>query len=390
MIFLGRKRYPVKRSEYARAVGRLLPHRIGQILKELGLTEDAGFRVWINCSQANDVDLKIYFRDDLILVAEILNWSFRSRLSDKRSNNIVSNLLKYDCARLLIYTCLDERSIEYFTEKNIHLIGIGYQLLPKHFYKHFSKLDQVDFREIDSKKTKKDIRLNIQHFLKRTNFCTEELVLIKEDSVAFDGGKQQTLLKFIPRIKKGRKRKRKIKKKRETEECPNRIVIVCNQDGRFYACSYALEEFMFEEIIKNHCRDYPNCEDCELYPCSLESDVEDEIRIILYYGISKFEARKFDGVNIPEGIEPLLWQHKENWIGKCECKPSRILDGIIIERENLNQLSKYEPCKFRCRQLQFNGECKYIRRKKVHEELAQGKLEKYIRKRKRRKRKDTK
>jgi len=381
---LGRKRYPVKRSEYARAVGRLLPHRIGQILKELGLTEDAGFRVWINCSQANDVDLKIYFRDDLILVAEILNWSIYSRLSDKRSNNIVSNLLKYDCARLLIYTCLDDKSIEYFTEKNIHLIEIGYQLLPKHFYKHFSKLDQVDFREIDSKKTKKEIGLKMQCFLERTIFCTEELVLIKEDSVALDGGKQQILLKFMPLIKKGHKKKRK----REAEECRGRIVIVCNQDGTFYACSYALEQFLFEEIIKYFCTDYPNCEDCKEYFCSLDDYVKDEVRIILYDGISKLEAHEFYGVTIPEDIKPLLWQHKENWIGKCECKPSRILDGIIIEREALNQLSEYEPCKFACRELQHKGECEYIRRKKVHEELAQRKLEKYIKKR--RKRKETK
>ena len=113
----------------------------------------------------------------------------------------------------------------------------------------------------------------------------------------------------------------------------------------------------------------------------LENDVVDEIRIILYDGISKLEAQEVYGVNIPEDIKPLLWRHKENWIGKCECKPLRTLDGEIIEREYLNELSKYEPCKFRCRELQHKGECEYIREKKLHEELAQRKLEKYIRKR---------
>ena len=74
------KRYPIKRTSYTQSVGKLLPHGIGQIFQELG------FKTWINSGQTNGVDLKVYDnQDNLLLVAEILNWSIGSLLSEKRT-----------------------------------------------------------------------------------------------------------------------------------------------------------------------------------------------------------------------------------------------------------------------------------------------------------------
>jgi len=177
VLLLIRRRYPIKKSEYARAVGRLLPHRIAQILEELGLTENVGFEVRVNCSQANDVDLKIFYRGNVILVAEILNWSPRSRLSNKRKNSITKNLLKYNCVRLLIYTVLDGHSIEYFTKKKICLLEIGYQLLPRSFYNFYKDKNQIEHREIDSKKTKRNIKSKIAQFFRSKVITRGNLIL---------------------------------------------------------------------------------------------------------------------------------------------------------------------------------------------------------------------
>ena len=104
------RRYPVKRTEYIQSVGKLLPHRISQILNELG------FRTWVNPKQGNDVNLKVFIRNKLIIVAEILNLSIGSRLSVKRKDCIIRNLSKYKCKKFLIYTVLDKNSLEDFTK----------------------------------------------------------------------------------------------------------------------------------------------------------------------------------------------------------------------------------------------------------------------------------
>ena len=146
-----RKRFPIEKTRYLQCVGRLLPHRISQVFKELG------FETWINSRQGNDIDLKVYLGDELIIVGEILNWSIYSKLSYKRKENIINNLSKYDCKKVLIYTILDDRDLECFANKGIDLIEIGYQLLPEHFYDHFLKKGQVYLRKIDSKETKREI-----------------------------------------------------------------------------------------------------------------------------------------------------------------------------------------------------------------------------------------
>jgi len=59
---------------------------------------------WVNPKQGNDVNLKVFIRNKLIIVAEILNLSVGSRLSVKKKDCIIRNLSKYKCKKLLIYT----------------------------------------------------------------------------------------------------------------------------------------------------------------------------------------------------------------------------------------------------------------------------------------------
>jgi hypothetical protein len=151
-----RKRYPVRRKLYIKTVGELLEKIISQAFNELGFrTEIAG--------SSNGVDIKVFDKeDDLFLVAEILNWSPRSWLSHKRKNNIIHNLSKYDCARLLIYTCMkDENLLQDLMAQRIQTLKIGFQILPKNYYNFYFKKNQVDLREADSEETREEIKMRI-------------------------------------------------------------------------------------------------------------------------------------------------------------------------------------------------------------------------------------
>jgi len=161
LIEVLRRRYPIERTRYTQSIGKLLPHRISQILQELGL------KTWINHGQTNGVDLKAYDSEDhLILVAEILNWSPVCVLSHKRKNNITNNLSRYNCKKLLIYTCFKNESfLEDLRSYRISLLKIGYQILPRHFYEFYLKRNQVESRRVDSREIKEDLKSKIAEYL---------------------------------------------------------------------------------------------------------------------------------------------------------------------------------------------------------------------------------
>jgi len=159
------RRYPIEKYRYYQSVGKLLPHRIGQIFQELG------FRSWIAKKQSNDVDLKVFDdKDNLILVAEILNWCLYSELSEKRKNWIITNLSKYNCKKLLIYTVLkNENVLDCLAVYKISLLKIGFQLLPKSFYDFFARKNQIESREIDSRNNRIYIKSKLMEYLRSSS-----------------------------------------------------------------------------------------------------------------------------------------------------------------------------------------------------------------------------
>ncbi|MEM2154813.1 MAG: hypothetical protein QXY76_07865 [Nitrososphaeria archaeon] len=180
-------RYFVKRTEYMQSIGRLLAHRVGQIFEEIG------FKTWINPDQGNGVDLKVYLGDKLVIVAEILNWSIKSMLSEKRKSCIIRNLSQYNCKKLVIHTVLDENDVRDFTINGISSIKIGYQLLPKAFYKFYLKRNKVEARKRDSKETKEEIKNKILDYLREARIPVDGLNSVELCSIAFDGESQITL-----------------------------------------------------------------------------------------------------------------------------------------------------------------------------------------------------
>jgi hypothetical protein len=154
-------RYPIPLKKYMQKTGRLLAHRIGQCLQAIG------YNTWICKGQRNGVDLKVSdLNGNLILVAEILNWSPYSEMSKRRKRWIIKNLSKYPCTRLLIYTAMKNESIlDNLGKDGIYTLKLGYQILPKFFYHHFERKKQIVARRIDSRETYLHIQLSLSKFL---------------------------------------------------------------------------------------------------------------------------------------------------------------------------------------------------------------------------------
>jgi hypothetical protein len=155
------RRFPVEQQECNKCVGALLQHRIGQVLKHLG------FRAKVSKVESNGVDLEVYDNgDNLFLVGEIINWSPYSYLSIPRRNRIIANLSQYHCNKVLIYAAMQgENLLDDLDSYGISKLKIGYQLLPKSFYKHYLEKDMVESRRVDSRKTRKDILEKISNLL---------------------------------------------------------------------------------------------------------------------------------------------------------------------------------------------------------------------------------
>jgi len=164
-------RFPCEQMEYTKTVGSLLPNILGEIFTELG------FKVKINHQQANGVDLEISLGNNLMVVAEVLNWSIRSRLTDKRKGNIIRNLNQFNCNKALIYT-VPLSNLNGLKENRIYLLEIGYQILPETYYNFFQTKGQVIRRTIDSELTRKNIRAKILNYLNNRLFAHKYLKLV--------------------------------------------------------------------------------------------------------------------------------------------------------------------------------------------------------------------
>jgi len=141
--------------------GRLLAHRLGQLFIELD------YESWICIGQNKGVDLKVYdSKGSMFLVAEILNWSVKTNLTETRKNKIIKNLLGYNCDRVLIYTTMgNEYYLDDLEQMGISTLKLGYQILPKVFYRHFEYRKQVIDRRIDSRETTLHIKSKLIEYL---------------------------------------------------------------------------------------------------------------------------------------------------------------------------------------------------------------------------------
>ncbi len=157
--------YPCERQRYNKIVGKLLPRRLAVIFSSLG------FEVTVNPVEGNGVDLWICRNNELVLVAEVLNWSVRSRLSNKRKRKILDNLSRYECNRLLVHSVPNSNVDKEFAERGVDTLCIGFQLLPWTFYKFFEERGQVIRRKPVCPQTvdavRRVVRLQLARILQR-------------------------------------------------------------------------------------------------------------------------------------------------------------------------------------------------------------------------------
>lgn len=157
-------RFPCEQIEYIKTVGELLLTILGEILTELG------FNVRINNQQANGVDFEVSLGQNLILVAEVLNWSIGSRLTYRRKGNIIRNLNQFNCNKMLIYT-VPLSNLYGLRANGIHLLEIGYQILPETYYNFFQAKEQLVRRNVDCDLTRREIRAKILDYLNNHLFA---------------------------------------------------------------------------------------------------------------------------------------------------------------------------------------------------------------------------
>jgi hypothetical protein len=145
--------YFPEEESYRRSLGKLLPHRIGRIISKFG------FKTEVSKGQSNGVDLKVWYDNRLVLVAETKNYNIRTKLTDELIANTISNLNEHPyCARFFIFTQMaNEKVLSQFQEEGIGVIKIGYQLLPEWFYYSIDPRYR-SYRRIDSKDTSQDIK----------------------------------------------------------------------------------------------------------------------------------------------------------------------------------------------------------------------------------------
>ena len=173
------RRFPIDRHLCNKRVGSLLQHRIGQIVKELG------FKTKVAKVEANDVDIEVYDEEDnLILVGEILNWSPYSYLNNRRKNEIIRNLSRYSCRRVLIHAALEgDHLLDDLCLHGISTLRIGYQILPKYFYDHYAEQDKIESRRIDSRETRNEMKAELARFFKSVRLEDSSFELIKQSLV---------------------------------------------------------------------------------------------------------------------------------------------------------------------------------------------------------------
>ena len=86
--------FPVERNYYNTIIGALRVHNLEKIISEMG------FKVHIEAVQNEGVDLWTYAQsDELVLVAEIINWHPRIEMYTNKGESTRDNFKKYKCKK---------------------------------------------------------------------------------------------------------------------------------------------------------------------------------------------------------------------------------------------------------------------------------------------------
>ena len=122
----------ISRFDYQKIVGYALPDWLSKELERMG------FKVETNKVFGNGVDVKVYSEMGLKAVIEIWNWGYGEYPKLSRIRQVIENLTSYNCARILLVSCLDSKQLARVRTAckphKIFVIQLHKQLNP--FYDH--------------------------------------------------------------------------------------------------------------------------------------------------------------------------------------------------------------------------------------------------------------
>jgi len=158
------ERYPVRRREYCEAVGDVGQTMIKKVLEMLGCEVEMAKSI-----HSNGTDI-IFSRDGKTGALEVFNEHGNSYISEKRASRMRRNLRGYKykgviCNEGKIHTSKTRKIL-----KNVPMLRLGFQVLPRRFYSFFKKRGELSNRRIDNRRTLKRVKNALLGFLFRIGF----------------------------------------------------------------------------------------------------------------------------------------------------------------------------------------------------------------------------
>lgn len=124
-------RYPASRYRYTTIVGDILVRTLVRIFHD-----ELGYTVLVNPLQANNTDMVVLDKGELLYALEVINWGMPSYMSSRHYRNITSNLSEFKCPKFLVASFRTNlgKYEEEIEKEGITIIEIGFQLVPLSYY----------------------------------------------------------------------------------------------------------------------------------------------------------------------------------------------------------------------------------------------------------------
>ena len=125
-----------------------------------------GFKVISMAVQNRDVDLWVFSRNQLILVAEITNWRDTSIMSRKKARSFRFNFTNYDCHKLLVVSFLSNIGVyRDYVDEDVDVLEMGFQTQP--FYGYNAELTSEGMNPHDDTTRLEVIRLVTNYLISK-------------------------------------------------------------------------------------------------------------------------------------------------------------------------------------------------------------------------------
>ena len=142
--------YPLPRYQYCQVMGRIGEENVSWIFKTI-----LGHDVITHPVSANGPDIQL---PDLDTAIEVWNWS-GNHAYQSRAEDVVKNLSSYK-HKILVTSFLSESMKQYFDDKGVFVIQLGYQLVPRKFLEWYTLNRSTHKKKVSESKRTRRILFN--------------------------------------------------------------------------------------------------------------------------------------------------------------------------------------------------------------------------------------